>query len=176
MSYKNFLIALISLFFTTSVIASELFYSEQVPNTKWEVFGSLKNGKVNATCKMEQQFNNGAILLAKDLHDNEIYLRIRNDEFDFSEKSVPIKVLFLKGEEVIGPYDIDAIVTDKHSFVLPNLNEVFVSGWISADKFSFRLPNKDIYSISLDGTKKALDYVVSCVKSGGSNPNEIRGL
>lgn len=170
-----------SIFCASSVAASDLFYEKKVPNTQWTVYGSMKNGKVNATCKMEQNFSGGQIVMfAKDLADGEIYVRLYDESFNLdsrnADKDFVISIAFIKDNNVIGPYSVNVISGQDNDFIIPNLGEEFAAGWFFGSKFAFKLPNEEIYALPLDGTLKALDYMNECVKIGGRDPNSMRSL
>lgn len=177
-------LALSAAFVTPSLSESSRFYEKMVgKNTTdkggWLVSGNTGDSDENAGCGMLTDWNDGSyFVLIKDLIDSDLYIRIKNNQWNISDKPgiYKLRMNFKYSNGAVKGEDTEYVLGTKNSIAIPDISKKRIEYLYDAIELQLVMPGTiQNMSIPLNNTREAMKYLSDCIKkSEGYNLNKAR--
>ena len=161
---------LASLFFTTTALAQQIFFS--APNLKgnWRVIGDSGDSKLNPVCKLIYIWQDGSSFeLIKDLADGELYILLVNNNWNISDPPNSQSVSrfnFHNNGSITGGSVIFELLNKNTIRFRAITAEKFLPDFVSAQKMAIIMPGTiPNAEINLTGTRNGIDVLSNCVRT-----------
>lgn len=170
---------LASLFFTTTALAQQLFFSAPNLRGNWQVVGDSGDSTLNPVCKLIMTWQDGSSFeLIKDLADGELYILMVNNSWSINDPPntrANARLNFQSGNTISG---------GPATFELLNKNTIrfrglfadrFLPDFVSSNKLIIIMPGTvPNAEVNLEGTRNGVDVLSNCVRRYVPNINPTK--
>lgn len=163
-------VVLASLFFTTTALAQQLFFSAPNLRGNWQVVGDNGTETLHPACKLVMVWQDGSSFeLIKDLADGELYILMVNNSWSINDPPNT------RANARLNFHSSNMISGGSATFELLNKNTIrfrglmadrFLPDFVSAQKLIIVMPGTiSNAEVSLEGTRNGIDVLSNCVRT-----------
>lgn len=154
-----------------AAFADDIFFHSKIENGPYEIYGQLGSKEINnnPSCFTEISYYDGSkFQLIFDLDDDELYMVIRNTSWSFSESQGSVNKLdaIFKKQKEIDTLLFKYKVINSNTIAIRNIikNGSFLKNFIAYESMNLITPDGKISTITLHGSKTALEEVAKCLR------------
>jgi hypothetical protein len=178
----KFIIALLSsLFFATTALAQQVFFSAPNIRNNWIVHGVTGDSTLNPACKMETRWSDGSFFtLIKDLKDGELYILIQVMAWNIVDPPgilATARMNFQVGGSVTGAAATFELLNKNTVRFRGISGERFLPDFDSATSLTIIMPNNipNVF-VNLTGSSAGLEAMSNCMRAYKSAPQTKPGI